>query len=110
MNEHLVPTKVPISTPEQLRHKLHGSDCFTAMDCRDSYFHFLLDPESQNLFKFHGEDGVYRFKVLVMGTPPASGECHNAMVFILQGLKGVVQIKDDIVVHGEGREHDDFYK
>ena len=80
------------------------------MDCRDSYFHFLLDPESQNLFKFHGEDGVYRFKVLVMGTPPASGECHNAMVFILQGLKGVVQIKDDIVVHGEGREHDDFYK
>ena len=105
MNEHLVPTKVPIPTPEQLRHKFHGSDRFTAVDCRDSYFHFLLDPESQNLFKFHGEDGVYRFKVLVMGTPPASGECHNAMAFILQGLKGVVQIKDDIVVHGKGREH-----
>ena len=106
MNEHLVPTKVPIPTPEQLRHKFHGSDHFTAVDCRDSYFHFLLDPESQNLFKFHGEDGVYRFKVLVMGTPPASGECHNAMAYILQGLKGVVQIKDDIVVHGKGREHD----
>ena len=77
------------------------------MDCRDSYFHFLLDPESQNLFKFHGEYGMYRFKVLVMGTPPASGECHNAMAFILQGLKGVVQIKDDIMVHGKCKEQDD---
>ena len=106
MNPHLVPTKVAIPTPEQLRHKMHGSDRFTAVDCRDSYFHFLLDPESQDLFKFHGEDGVYRFKVLVMGTPPASGECHNAMAHILQGLKGVIQIKDDIVVHGKGKEHD----
>ena len=106
MNAHLVSTKVPIPTPEQLRHKLEVSDHFTAIDCRDSYFHFLLDPESQNLFKFHREDSVYRFKVLVMGTPPASSECHITMAFIVQGLKGVIQIKDDIVVHGKGREHD----
>ena len=54
MNDQLVPTKIPIPTPEQLRHKMEGSDRFTAVDCRDSYFHFLLDPESQDLFKFHG--------------------------------------------------------
>ena len=106
INSQLVPTKIPIPTPEQLHHKLAGSDRFTAVDARDSYFHFLLDPESRDLFKFHGEDGVYRFKVLVMGTPSASGECHNAMALILQGLKGVVQIKDDIIVHRVGQEHD----
>ena len=106
MNSSLVPTKIPIPTPEQMRHQMAGSDRFTAVDAHDSYYHFLLDPESRDLFKFHGEDGVYRFKVLVMGTPPASGECHNAMAYILQGLKGVIQIKDDIVVHGVGKEHD----
>merc|ERR1712030_25734 len=70
-------------------------------------FPFLLDRQSQDLFKFHGVDGIYRFKVLVMGTPPASGECHAAMASILQGLKGVIVIKDDILIHGVGKEHDD---
>ena len=107
MNDQIVPTKIPIPTPEELRHDPKGSDRFTAVDCKDSYFHFLLDKESQDLFKFHGEDGVYRFKVLVMGTPPASGECHSAMSNILQGLKGVIQIKDDIIVHGKGQERDE---
>ena len=73
MNDQLESTTIPIPTPEQLRHKLEGSDRFTTVDGRDMYYHFLLDPESQDLFKFHGEDGIYRFKVLVMGTPPASG-------------------------------------
>ena len=50
---------------------------------------------------------MYRLKVLVMGTPSASGECHNAIAYILHGLKGVIQIKDDIMVHGKGQEHDD---
>ena len=76
------------------------------VDGRDMYYHFLLDPESQDLFKFHGEDGIYRFKVLLMGTPPASSECHIAMAQIIQGLKGVIQIKNDLIVHGKGQEHD----
>ena len=29
------------------------------------------------------------------------------MAYILRGLRGVIQIKDDIVVHGQGQEHDD---
>ena len=94
MNKSLVHTKIPIPTTEELRHDLEGSDRFTALDCRDSFFHFLLDPASQELFKFHGPDGVYRFLVLVMGTPPVSGECHTAMSLILDGLKGVIVIKD----------------
>ena len=86
MNEQLVHTKIPIPTTEELRHDLEGSDKFSALDCRDSFFHFPLDDETQELFKFHGHDGVYRFKVLVTGTPLASGECHAAILRILQGL------------------------
>ena len=108
MNDQIIKTKIPILTTEDFRHNLKGSDRFSALDCRDSFFHFLLDEVSQDLFKFHGIDGVYCFKVLVMGTPTASGECHTAMANILSGLKGVIVIKDDILVHGQGQEHDDM--
>ena len=40
-----------------------------------------------------------------MGTPPASGECHAAMAKILEGLEGVIVIKDDILVHSKGQKH-----
>ena len=42
-----------------------------------------------------------------MGTAPASSECHERIRTILEGLEGVIQIKDDLVVHGRGQEHDD---
>ena len=40
MNNQLVPTKIPIPSPEELRHTLKGSDRFSAVDAHDSYFHF----------------------------------------------------------------------
>ena len=107
MNDYVIKTKIPILTTEQLRHTLEGSDKFSTLDARDAFYHFLLTEDSQELFKFHGVDGVYRFKVLVMGTPPASGECHKAMSRILYGLEGVAVIKDDILVHGKGKTHDE---
>ena len=106
MNQYIVKTKIPIPTTEELRHDLAGSDRFTVLDCCDSFFHFLLDEASQDLFKFHGIGAVYRFKVLVIGTPPASGECHAAMAKILSGLPGVIVIKDNILIHGKGNQHD----
>ena len=42
-----------------------------------------------------------------MGTAPASSECHERIRIILEGLEGVTQIKDDLVVHGKGQVHDD---
>ena len=50
--------------------------------------------------------GIYKFKRMVMGAPPASEECHAKMAAIIQGLEGVEQIKDDLVVHGKGKMHD----
>ena len=106
MNDHVIKPKVPIPTPEEMRHNLRDSDRFSVVDCRDAFFHFALDEESRDLFKFNTEDGVFRFNVLVMGTPAASAECHAAMKRILTGLNGAIQIKDDILVHGLGKEHD----
>ena len=77
------------------------------MDARDVFYMFLLTRRSQELFKFNTHLGVFMFKVLVMAKPPTSAECHAAISKMLAGLKAVVQIKDDIVVHGVGKEHDE---
>ena len=52
--------------------------------------------------------GLYNFNTLVMGTAPASSECHERIRIILEGLEGVTQIKDDLVVHGKGQVHNDL--
>ena len=52
--------------------------------------------------------GLYTFNTLVMGTAPASSECHERIRIILEGLEGVTQIKDDLVVHGKGQVHNDL--
>ena len=53
MNKWVVETKYPIPTPEELQHKFKGSDMFTTLDGRDSFFNFGLNHKSQDLFKFH---------------------------------------------------------
>ena len=42
---------------------------------------------------------------MVMGVTSASSECHERMRLVVEGLKGVQQIKDDIVMHRAGKEH-----
>ena len=49
--------------------------------------------------------GIFRLFVLAMGTPSASGECHATMSKILEELEGCLQIKDDILIHGKGVQH-----
>ena len=59
----------------------------------------------KKLFVFH-TPGLFMYNTLVMGTAPASSECHENIRKMLEGIEGVQQIKDDLVVHGHGKEHD----
>ena len=97
---------LPIPTVEQLRHQLHGSDRFSVVDMTHSFHQLEIDEESRKLFVFTTPFGLFRFKRLVMGTPPASSECHAKFAAALAGLEGIAQIKDDIIIHGRGEEHD----
>ena len=89
---------------EQLRHKFGDSDKFSSIDCNQAFYQFALDEESQELFHSITPFGIYKWKRMVLGAPPVSGECHSKMEAIVQGLNGIVQIRDDIVVHGKGQE------
>ena len=66
-----------------------------------------LSPASRELTTFYTHEGLFRFKRLVMGAGPASQEFHEKFRLGLQGLQGVIQIEDDILVFGKTcTEHD----
>ena len=75
------------------------------VDLNHAFHQFVLDEESQELFVFYTPWGLYKYNTLVMGVSSASSECHERIRRILEGLEGIQQIKDDIVVHGKGEEH-----
>ena len=100
----------PIPTPQELRHEFAGSDRFSVLDMNHAFHQFMMDEETQELYVFYTPWGLYKFQTLVMGVSSASGETNERIRTILKGLKGVVQIKDDVVVHGKGKKHDDLLK
>lgn len=56
---------------------------------------------------FYGPDGtLLRYYRLVTGTFSASSENQEHIQRMADGLKGVQQIKDHVVVHGTGTEQD----
>ena len=90
-------------TAEDLRHKFVGSDRFSIIDMNHAFHQFPLDEESQNLFVFYTPWGLYKFNTLAMGIHTASSECQEKLRLVLEGLEGIQQIQDDVIVHNKGR-------
>jgi transposase InsO family protein len=106
MAEAVKTSHFPIPTPTELRHEFRESDRFSQLDMNHSFHQFEMTDSSKELYKFWTHKGLYRFNTLVMGVSSGSSECHEKLRRILEGLEGVVQIKDDLVVHGKGEQHD----
>ena len=93
----------PIPTPQELRHNFAGSDRYSVIDLNHAFHQFKMDEESQDLFVFYTPWGLYKYIILVMGVSRASSKCHERIRLVVEGLEGVQQ---NIVVHGDGKEHD----
>ena len=106
LNNYVYQTHEPIPTTEELRHRLKGSTLFSTFDMVHSFHQFVLEEEARKLFTFRAPGGLYRYKRLVMGNSPASSEAHRRIKMVLEGCEGCVQIKDDVLVYGDGETHD----
>ena len=110
LNEWVYQTHEPIPTAEELRHQLKGSNKFSTLDMVHSFHQFELEEEARKLFTFRAPGGLYRYKRMVMGNNPSSSEAHRRVKTVVAGCEGVIQIKDDIVVHGKEEVHDERLK
>ena len=106
VNKDIHPSHEPIPTIEQLRHKLKGSDRFSVIDITNCYHQFPLEEDAKKLYCFRTPTGIYRYETLVQGTSPASGEAQKKIRELIKSCTNALNIKDDILIHGKGQDHD----
>ena len=107
VNKILYATHETIPTVEELRHELLGSDRFSVLDLTNCFSQFEIEESARKLFAFRTRWGIFRPKRLVQGASPSSSEAQKKVREILQGLPNVFNIKDDVIVHGKGKAHDE---
>ena len=106
VNKEIYITHEPIPTTEELRHKLKGSDRFTTLDMTNCFYQFEIEENARKLYAFRTPWGIFRYKRMVMGTSPASSEIQKKIRGIISSCSNAIHIKDDILVHGVGKDHD----
>ncbi|XP_028408174.1 uncharacterized protein K02A2.6-like [Dendronephthya gigantea] len=106
-NQALLRERHPIPTVEELIEDMSGAVVFSKLDLKAGYHQIVLEKNSRNLTTFCTHKGLFRYKRLPFGLSCASEVFQNAIQQALQGLNGVRNIADDIIVWGKSqKEHD----
>ena len=88
-------------------HALTGATVFSKLDLRWGYHQIELHSDSRGLTTFSTPQGLKRYKRLIFGLSSASEMYQFVIQHALQGIPGVRNISDDIIVFGKTRaDHD----
>ncbi|CAB4026619.1 Transposon Tf2-9 poly [Paramuricea clavata] len=91
----------------ELFEDMAGATMFSKVDLTAEFHQLPLDEESRSLTTFHTHKGLMRYKRLCFGVNSAPEQFQYAIQQTLQGLEGVRNIADDIIVWGKSqKEHD----
>ena len=84
--------------------ELNGASIFSKLDLSQVYHQLELSPTSRHTTTFCNDVGLYRYKRLNYRTNAAAELFQHSLQETLQGIKGIENIADDIVVFGNPRE------
>ena len=98
LNKHIIRPICNMRTLEEIIDMLKGSAYFAVFDSTKSFFHVPLDCESKQLTAMLTPIGIYLYNVLAMGLSNATDIFEKCMRNIVDGLQGVVNIANDVLV------------
>ncbi len=99
-------TEVPTVT--DIKFKLEGAKVFSVLDMNEGYHQLELEENSRHLTTFYGSRQKMRYTRLNYGTISAQDIFDKTMDDTIEGLDGVLHIRDDFIVYGKNnQEHDD---
>ena len=81
---------------------LSQAKVFTTVDLRSGFWHCVLDEESSMLTTFNTPYGRYRWLRLPFGLSVSPEIFQKRVTQTLEGLDGVLNIADDILIYGVG--------
>ena len=106
-NEAIKRVRHPIPTVDDVSFELNGAQYFSKLDLSQAYHQLELEEASRYITTFSTHIGLFRYKPLNYGTNAAAEIFQHTLQAQLQGLQGVKNIADDIIVFGKTRkEHD----
>ena len=101
----------PSPTVDDIIHSLNGAKKFSKLDLRSGYHQLVLAPESRHITTFATHKGLKRYKRLNFGTSSAADIFQHTIQHALEGINGVLNISDDIIIFGKTTaEHDKALK
>lgn len=92
--------RYPIPTIDEVLQDMNNSKVFSKLDLRWGYHQIELSKESREITTFITHKGLYRYKRLMFGISSAPEKYQQVIQQTLQGIEGVHNISDDIIVHG----------
>ena len=98
LNKHIIHPICNMRTLEEIIDMLKGSMYCAVFDTTKYFFHVPLNHESKQLTAMLTPIGIYLCNVLAMGVSNATDIFKKCMQNIVDGLEGVVNIADDVLV------------
>ena len=96
-----------IPTIDEVLQDMNNSKVFSKLDLRWGYHQIELSEESREITTFITHKGLYRYKRLMFGISSAPEKNQQVIQQTLQGIEGVHNISDDIMVHGATHDQHD---
>ena len=99
LNKSIIQPACNMRTLEEIIDLLKGSLYFAVFDSTKSLFHVPIDDDSRQLTAMLTPIGIYLYNVLTMGLSNATDIFETCMRNIVDGLQGVINIVDDVLVY-----------
>jgi len=103
-NTTITRIRHPIPTVKDMSHALNGAQYFTKLDMAQAYHQLPLHAKSRHIMTFATHMGLYRYKRLNYGTNSATEVFQHTLQQLLQGIPGVCNLADDILVFAPSYE------
>ena len=108
LNKSIKREHFQLPTAESIMAKMQDARYFSKLDASSGYWQIKVDEETSKRLAFMTRRGRYRFKRLPFGIHSASEVFQSEVAQIINGLEGVDNSQDDIIVWGCSKsEHDD---
>ena len=104
LNKHIIRPVCSMYTLEDISDKLKDTTHFAIFHSTKSFFHVPLDEASRKLTAMLTPVGIFVYNVLAMGLSNTTDIFEKCMREIVTDLNGVVNIADDVLVFGVGKE------
>lgn len=108
LNKSVLRERYVMPTVEDSLGLLSGASVFSKLDANSGFYQIKLSPESQLLTTFITPFGRYCFQRLPFGITSAPEFFQKKMSQILEGIPGVVNMMDDVLIYGcDKAQHDE---